>query len=264
MRPQIGADLTDITQGFFSWKLWTRYGFLEVKRRYRRTALGPFWSTASLAVFVFAMGYIWANLWNQDTKTYLPYLSSGMITWVMLSGMISEGCTVFVTGEGLIKQIRFPYTVLVFTLVWRNLIIFAHNLLIYGIVLLWSGTKIGPTTLLIFPGLLVISLNTSWLAILVGLLCTRFRDVAQIVTSVLQIVMFMTPIFYPKESLGPSMRVFTDYNVIYHLIDMVRAPLLDKLPESWSWEFSLIFAAFGWALTIYLYSLFRRRISYWL
>jgi ABC-type polysaccharide/polyol phosphate export permease len=264
MTPQYNIILNDIAQGFSSWKLWTRYGYQEVKRRYRRTALGPFWSTTSLGVFIFALGVIWANLWHQDTKTYLPYLSSGMITWVMLSQMISEGCTVFVSGEGLIKQIRFPYTVLVFTLVWRNLIVFAHNMLIYAVVAVWSKTPISPSTLLVLPGLAVICLNTTWLAILVGLLCTRFRDVAQIVTSVLQIVLFVTPIFYPKESLGYSMQVFTEFNPIYQLIDVVRSPLLGKLPAAWSWEFGLIFAIAGWALTLYVYSLFRRRIAYWL
>jgi lipopolysaccharide transport system permease protein len=264
MIPQYGAALADLSDGLVDWRLWTRYGWQEVKRRYRRTVLGPFWATASLAIFLFSLGYIWAHLWNQDPTTYLPYLGSGMITWVMISAMISEGATVFTSGEGLIKQIQFPYSILVYTLVWRNMIIFFHNLSIYAVIMLWSGTPIGLSVFLAIPALLVIAINGGWIALLIGLLCTRFRDIGQIVVSVLQIVLFVTPIFYPRQSLGPNMQEFTHYNIIFHLVDVMRMPLLGKEPEPWSWEFGLLFAAFGWTVTFVVFSFFRRRIAYWI
>jgi ABC-type polysaccharide/polyol phosphate export permease len=264
MTPQYAAVVSDFTKGLRSWRLWGRSGWQEVRRRYRRTALGPFWSTASLAIFVVTLGYVWSHLWHQNPRTYLPYLTSGMITWVMISVMISEGCTVFVAGEALIKQMPFSYSVLVLSMIWRNLIVFLHNLLIYAIIVLWSGTSVGAATLLALPGLFVICINAAWMAILVGLLCTRFRDISQIITSVLQIVLFVTPVFYPKQSLGAEMEIFTRFNVINHLIDIVRAPLLNEAPELWSWEFTLLFAAVGWTLTFFVYALFRRRIAYWL
>lgn len=264
MTPQYAAVLSDFSKGLSSWRLWGRSGWQEVRRRYRRTALGPFWSTASLAIFVVTLGYVWAHLWNQNPRQYLPYLTSGMVTWVLISTMISEGCTVFVSGEALIKQMPFAYSVLVFTMVWRNLIVFSHNFIIYALVVIWSGTPIGAADLLALPGLFIICLNAGWMAILVGLLCTRFRDIAQIVTSVLQIVLFVTPVFYLKTSLGAGMESVTKFNVIYHLIDVVRAPLLGQLPDLWSWEYCLLFAIFGWSVTFVVYSLFRRRIAYWI
>src|ERR1700724_1163805 len=82
----------DLLQGLLRWELWGRLGFLEVKRRYRRTIIGPFWSAISLGLFIGAMGTVGVGLWKQDIGTYLPYLATGMLIWIMISTMITESC----------------------------------------------------------------------------------------------------------------------------------------------------------------------------
>src|SRR5271166_4726826 len=95
----------DIVNGVRMYDMWGRLGWAEVKRRYRRTMIGPFWSSLSLAVFVAALGVVWSQLWNLNIKEYLPYLTSGLICWLLFSAFVTEGCTVFIANESLIKQL---------------------------------------------------------------------------------------------------------------------------------------------------------------
>lgn len=98
MTPQYGPVFADIKEGFQNWKVWGRLGWRETRLRYQRTVIGPFWTTLSLGIFVGVMGVIWAQLWKMDTKTYMPFLTSGLITWFLFSVMVTEGCATFISS----------------------------------------------------------------------------------------------------------------------------------------------------------------------
>src|SRR5260370_16904933 len=177
MIPQYGKAWRDISAGIGDVDLWGRLGWQEVKRRYRRTAFGPLWSTLSLGIFVFSLGFIWANLWHQETKSYLPFLSGGLVAWVFVSTLINESCSVFTAAEGLIKQVQFPYTSLVCATVWRNLIVFLHNCLILVLVDLVFGVHQSLNTLLLIPGLILICLNAISIGITLRRLCRPYLHI---------------------------------------------------------------------------------------
>jgi ABC-type polysaccharide/polyol phosphate export permease len=256
----------DLYRGAKAVPLWGRLGWLEVKRRYRRTVLGPIWSTLSLAIFVLAIGAMGAGLWNQETGSYLTFLSSGMVVWIMLSTMITEGCGLFINETQNIRQLRFDYSLLAFSCVWRNLIVFAHNVWVYIILaVIFSRLPMTPAVLLVIPGILLMVLNGLWISICFGLLCSRFRDIQQLVTSLVQIAMFITPIFWPPDNLqGIRRLIFVDLHPLYHVIEVVRAPLLGKVPLMESYVATVLIIIVGWITTYFLYNRFSRRIAYWL
>src|SRR5262245_62089875 len=200
--PIAAVPADDLRDGLLQWRLWTRLGWLEVKRRYQRTIIGPFWSAISLGVFVAALGGVGAGLWSQQTRTYMPFLAAGMVVWVTISALITESCTLFISGTSLFRQMRCNYSVLAYALVYRNAIIFAHNFLVYVLVfLVFAPDKFGPINLLAVPGLGLVLVNAVWIALLFGMACLRFRDLQQMITTLTQIAMFVTPIFWPPESL---------------------------------------------------------------
>ncbi len=264
MTPRYDDALADILTGAKNWQMWGRMGWQEVRRRYRRTAIGPFWTTLSLGVFILTLGFLYAHLWQQNPKEFLPFLCSGMITWVFISSIVTEGCTVFTSAESLIKQINVPYTLLVCAVVWRNLIVFLHNLLIFVLLVPYSGIPITGYTLLLFPGLLIISLSGVWVAALFGTLCARYRDVQQVVTTVLQIALFVTPIFYSPAQLQGGLVKIALFNPLYHYIELVRLPLMGQPPSGLDYAVGVAGTLLGWAFTFDLYSRFRRRVPYWL
>src|ERR1700728_4718162 len=126
----------DLLRGFQRRELWGRLGWLDVKRRYRRTTIGPFWNSLTLAIYVLAVGTVGAALWHQNIHDYLPYLVSGMVVWTLVSSIIMESCSMYVAGQGLFRSIRFDYSILSYALVWRTFLIFLHNLAVYFVIVL--------------------------------------------------------------------------------------------------------------------------------
>jgi ABC-type polysaccharide/polyol phosphate export permease len=198
-----------------------------------------------------------------DVKQYMPYLCSGMIVWLLLSAFITEGATLFVSAEGLIKQLKISYMMLVCAMIWRTLIASAHNLLVYVPVYFFAGLPINGYVLLAIPGLAILCVNGAWIALVLGMLVARYRDVEQIVGSFLQIAMFITPIFWsPSQLSGPKM-LLVHLNILYHYVEIVRDPLLGKPPAAESWLIVSLATICGWSLALYLFARFRRRIAYW-
>jgi ABC-type polysaccharide/polyol phosphate export permease len=255
----------DLLGGLRKVELWGRIGWLDVKRRYRRTIIGPFWSTITLAVYIGAVGLVGAGLWNKDISSYLPYLSSGMIVWTLISTIIIEACTLLVVGHALFRNVRFDYSILAYALVWRNFVIFAHNFAVYFVLtLVLQPHLLSPVELLAIPGLALVLVNGVWIGLLVSMFCLRYRDVQQIIQTFIQIMMLVTPIFWSAENLGGIRRlVFVQLNPIYRLIDVVRAPLLGEIPTVTSYLAVGIITIVGWTVTVFIFQRFRRRISYW-
>ena len=265
LRLLVTTGAEDLLNGLNRHDLWGRIGFMEIKRRYRRTVIGPFWSTISLAVFIAVMGTVGVGLWKQAPAEYIPFLASGMMVWLLISTMITESCTLFINSQHLFSRMRMDYSILAYALVWRNLLGFLHNLAAYLLVAAIFATGVFSTSLLwIFPGLFLIAINAVWVALLLGMACVRFRDVQQLIVTLLQISLFVTPVFWPPQLLtGMTRYTFVDFNPLYSFIDVVRTPLLGKPPMLSSYVIILAVTVTGWLATFRLFSLFRKRIAFW-
>jgi len=265
-KPLTRTALEDLRDGFRNWELWGRLAMLDVKRRYRRTVIGPFWSAISLGISIVLMGSVGGGLLKRDIGVYLPFLASGMLVWLMISSIINESATLFVSAGHIIRQTRFDYSVLAYSLVWRNFIVFLHNASIYVLIVLFfsPGLFLAPVVVLVVPGLLIVMATGVWVALLVGAVCARFRDIRQLLTHVLQIFMFITPVFWPEDLLQGTRRfLFVELNPLYHFINVVRAPLLGKVPALSSYVVVAFVTAIGWAVTYAFFSRYRKRIAFW-
>jgi ABC-type polysaccharide/polyol phosphate export permease len=256
--------LSDIVAGVAAIEIWGRLGWKENKRRYRRTVFGPFWTTLSLAIFVTALGIVWSNLWKMDPQGYLPYLCSGMLAWVLFSTTCTEACSGIVGYGILIKQLRISYTLLACATVWRNVVVFIHNLIVYVVIFIYAGLSLSWAMLLVVPGFALLCLNALWITLLLGAVCARYRDIQQFVSNLLQISLFLTPIFWSPGQLSGRTAILVNVNPLYHLIAIVRDPLLGKAPDALSWIVTVFAALGGWILTAYLLAKIRHRIAYWI
>jgi ABC-type polysaccharide/polyol phosphate export permease len=261
----VTTGFDDLVNGLRRYSLWGRMGLMDVKRRYRRTMIGPFWNAISLGVLIAVMGSVGIGLWKQDPADYIPFLASGMMVWLMVSTMILESCSLFINSQHLFGRMRLDYSIFAYALAWRNLVAFSHNLVVYlAVAIVFAPKLITFSIVLIVPGLFLVSLNAVWVALLLGMVCVRFRDVQQLVSTVLQISLFVTPILWSPELLsGKTRLVFVDCNPLYAFIDIVREPLLGKIPIVSSYSLALVLTLCGWAITLALFSRFRRRIAFW-
>lgn len=253
----------DLIGGIGNFGLWSMIGWRDIKQRYRRSTLGPFWVTISMAFMVAGLGVVYGMLFKTDYATYLPFVCLGLITWEFISRSILEGSIAFVTLEGIIKQIRLPLTTHIASTIWRNLVVFAHNAIIYLIVIIIFGINPGWHVIWFVPGLLLVVLNLVWTTLLLASLCTRFRDVPLILQSAVQMLFFVTPIFW-SPTMMPSRTILVLGNPFYHMLEAIRAPLLGATPAAETWIFLIVTLVIGWTVTFVVFTKFRRRIAYWL
>ena len=113
-------------------------------------------------------------------------------------------------------------------------------------------------------GILIVAVNGAWMTMLFGMIGTRFRDIPPLVGNLIQILVFITPIFWAPSQLGAKARYFVDPNYLYHLVDILRSPLLGGRPTLLSYATTIVGAILGWAITLMIYARFRRRIAFWL
>lgn len=257
--------ITDILLTFKDCFLVGMMGWQDIRNRYKRSALGPFWLTISMSIMVGMMGVLFSKIFNTSLKEFLPYLSIGMILWGYISNSITEGCQSFVAGQSIIKQLPLPIFLHVARMLWRNMIILAHNIVIVPIVFLIVHYPLSWMMLISIPGYCLLLLNLSWIVLLLAILCARYRDLQQMINSVLQIAFYLTPIMWmPNKLSGRTSLYLVNSNPVYHLINIVRAPLLGSFPTLLNWIVSLVLAVIGWAFTLLVYSYAKRRIAYWL
>jgi ABC-type polysaccharide/polyol phosphate export permease len=253
------ADLVD---GLRRWELWGTLGWRDIRQRYRRSTLGPFWLTISMGVMVAALGLVYAELFGHTLADYLPQLALGMIAWSFISTPIIDGCNIFIGSEGVIRQLRAPLSIHVLRMMWRNLIILAHNMVIYLVLVAVFRIWPGPAALLALPGLLILCLNGMWSGLLLGLLSARFRDIPYMIASVIQLLFLVTPIMWSADQI--SNKLIVELNPFYHLIQVIRAPLLGEVPPLETWAAVIGVTAVGWLVTLTFFIRFRERIAYWI
>ena len=154
-RSQKTLAFQDLLDGIIKWRLWVMLSYQDIKLRYRRSILGPFWITISMAITSYSMGYLYGHLFHIDLQTYYPFIVAGMLSWTLISTLLSDLTDAFTNAENLIKQIKLPYTIHINRVVARNMIIFFHNIIVYLpiIAIFHQVAKINLHALLLIPGL---------------------------------------------------------------------------------------------------------------
>ena len=257
------AAWTDLLEGMSKSWMWSAMAMQDIKMRYRGSLLGPFWLTISMVIMVAAMGLIYARMFNMEITRYLPFLTVGLVIWNFVSTVIIEGCQTFLSAHNIITQVRMPFSVHAWRSVYRNLIVLAHNMVIVPLVLIIFSVPVGFSVLIIVPALAILTINGIWVSILLGMISARYRDVPPIVTSFVQVLFFVTPVFWPPEALGIWMQALP-LNPLFAAVDVVRAPLLGSAPLAYSWTVLLVSTVVGCIGTFFLFAKFRPRIAYWI
>ena len=261
---QVGLALEDLAGGLRNWRTWFVMGNAEVRQRYRRSLLGPFWVSLSMGVQATVMGFLLAFLFKIDVQRFLPFLCISLVCWTFLTTAINEGANAFIANGPVILQVKRPLSTYVLLALWRNAIIFAHTVVVFFVAALAFGVYPGATYLLVPLGLAVFGLNVGWMAFAAGLISARFRDVPLLIQNAFNPLVWLTPVFYHPDQLGPGVRRLINLNPLTYVLEVGRAPFLNEIPPASTWVIALTLAVAGWGLTFILFVRTRSRVAFWL
>jgi lipopolysaccharide transport system permease protein len=235
---------------------------MDIRQRYRRSVLGPFWITITMVIFILAIGPLYGHLLGVPTREFLPYLAMGIITWGLLSGVLIDGAGAFVGAENLVRTVKLPYTVHILRILQRNLLIFLHNLLAFVPFMIYLGIKPQWHWLAAIPGVALVMLAALPTSFLLGTLSARYRDMQQIIASIVQLAFFMTPIFWKAELLKDR-AWFADYNPFQLLLEVVRRPIVEGIPPASTYLRLGVVIVVLYLVAAPFFARYRRRLAFW-
>ena len=218
-----------------------------------------------MAVTIASIGIVFGTIFSTPMQVFLPYLASGMIMWALIAGILNDGTLTFIAAEGMVKQLPLPKIVYIIRVVWRNLIIAGHNVIILPLVVLVVGGETSWAILLWPAGILLMVTSISGLALFFAIVATRYRDLPPIVNSTLTVAFYITPVIWIKDSLGNNELVNTlvSLNPLYHLLSIARLPLIGQYPSVENWIWATASGLVFWIVTTMMFRRFEKRIAYW-
>ena len=234
----------------------------DIRARYKRSILGPFWITLSTAIGVIGLGFIWSELFHMDRASFIPMLTIGLILWQFMSACITESTSVFTRQANIIRNLNLPLSLHPAQLVLRHLINLAHNFPLFIIVALILGGKFDLQSLLFIPSLLLVVCNLFWMSLMIGTLGARFRDLEYLIAMVMPLVMFLSPVMYRPNAL-PTLGKYMWFNPLADMIEIIRYPLLGQPTPAFIYLINLGMLVIGGGLSFALFNAKRNRLSFW-
>lgn len=261
----VSSALDDIGRAARNHHQITTLGWQDVMARYRRSVIGAFWLTINKSVLIAAIGLVFGTLFRQPMAQFLPHLAIGLILWSFISACLTGACSSFINQKGIILQINLPLYTHLMRDMWNEIIILCHNIVIVPVLLVVFRIGVSWPVLLVIPGALLLIANLGWMCLILSVVCTRFRDVNQIVQNSLQVLFYLTPIIWNANLMPDRVpRWLLQVNPFFHMLEVIRAPIEGIVPGNTSWIYLLVMSILGWAIALPFYGFFRRRIAYWL
>lgn len=235
----------------------------EIRSRYARSIIGPFWLVLTTAISVMGLSYIWSILFNLDREVFIPSLTVGLVIWQFIAACVIEAPTCFTIYGSIMRNYSHPIWIYPTALVIKNFIIFLHNLVIVFLVLVIYPQNFGWETLIIFPAMLLIIVVLTQIAIILSFVGARYKDFGAAVIALMSMAFFLSPVIFKPEQLGVKEYLMW-LNPFSYLITIIRDPLTGHSSESFVYYVTLCFVFFASGIIYLLIKRYNSRVLYWI
>jgi lipopolysaccharide transport system permease protein len=263
MQTPLLQEIRDLWSSLRNHELWMYLAWNDIIGRYRRTIIGPLWLVIANAISIGGMGVIWSIIFKISLISYFPKLAASMICWTLLSGSIQEASNTFVGYASIIQNLPLSLYVYPLRVVARNFMTYAHNLLILVGVFLLCRYPINSTIWLFIPILTVIGVNLFCLNCIMGIVGARYKDFPQIISAIMSIIIFITPVMWDISMLG-KYQILANINPLTHLLMVLKSPLLGVLPPVVNVIGFTLITVVNIVGMLILTCRYRYRIPYWI
>jgi len=261
LESRMPTGLTDLWQGLKRLPLAYWLASKDMKGRYARTVIGPFWSVLSNAIFVLVLGLTYGAIFGQRVSEFLPYLAVSMAFWQFINACLNEGPMLFQRSQGLIMTYSLPLSVYAHRLAMDKLNMLLHFLAVYLVLCIVYPPHFNTQMFLVLPAFLIYYVFGVGAGLLLGVLGVRWRDVGQAMSSLALLLFLITPIFWVKT---PQLAAVADFNPFYHLLEVGRQPLRGMAPTNLNWIVAVCVSVGTLISGATAFVMGRRQVFYWL
>ena len=226
-----------IWQATREFRLWSHLASRDLRVRYSRTRLGPWWSSLALGALIFGIS-IAASLIAQDPiREYLPRIAVSLFVWTFISNTFLESIELFSVERGLLLNTRIHELSIVLRVVWRQVLISLYNLPVVIICVVIGGATLSPQLLLLPIAICLTGVGLILPSFIIGLVTLLRRDFAQLIPSAVQLLFFVSPVMWETPESG-RLSAIADFNPLAWALEAVRVLVLDDTPftiDTWRW-----------------------------
>ncbi|HET9754296.1 MAG TPA: ABC transporter permease, partial [Myxococcales bacterium] len=212
----------------------------ELKVRYKRSIFGILWTMLNPLLLMLVYTVVFATIMQSPQPNFAIFLLAALLPWLFFSVAVLQGLNSILVNQELIRKVRVPQAVFPLSVVGSNLVNF---MLSFAPLLLLMGLLRQPfsAALLFVPvGMLVLTVFTSGVTLLFATFTVFFRDVRHLAEVALQMLLYLSPVFYDLQMLGQhdqwwfrAFRLFLRLNPLSYLVPLVRDPVYyGRLPSA--------------------------------
>lgn len=260
----LGIAIDDLRNGWTRSHLWLELAHDDMRLRYRRSVLGPLWTTLGTGFFILILSVLWIEIMGKQASEFVPWVTIGLTVWQLVTAIVVEGATTFTLSASIIQNIPMPLSVHVYRIVMRHLLNFSHNFLVVIIVLSIFPQPLNSSLLLVIPGALIIVITAIACSVVLGVLGARYRDFSYAIGTLMGPMFFLTPIIWSPDAISGSRARLVDANPFAHFIALIREPLLGNQPSLMNYGMSIGSMLLLGIIALHLLGKHRERVPYWI
>ncbi len=258
------AGFRELMLGAEHWRIWHLLGLNELRNRYARSRFGQLWLTLSTGVMIGVLAIVWSLLWNQPLHELMPFIGIGIIMWHFMAQGLTECTSVFIAHGTFYRNQKMNFSVSVYSVVYKNAFILAHNLIIIVILIFAFGVPVNWYLLQILPAFALTCIMMAWSGYIIAMTCVRYRDIIQLITTWLMVWFFITPVMWKPEFLSPQYQFIIDFNPLAQFLELLRNPFLGRPVSGHTWIFTTAIALGGGVLSLPVIGRYQQRVIYWM
>ena len=249
------------------YKYWSHFSLINTKIKYRDTIIGPFWNVISQTILILAIAFGYSSfVSNKNLLDFIYYIAIGLFTWAFAVNCLNDSTSILDNKKNIILEQNINIKFFIFELIFSNFIIYLHSFFIIIFLFLISSIKINIYSLLSFIGLFIILINIIFLSYSIMVLSVIFKDVKKIVENLLLILFFSTPIIWSEELMNEKLKFVLNFNPCYHLINIFKNPLLNKIDQQYFYSLlaSFIITILTMTICYYIHKKYEKTVKLYL
>lgn len=259
-RPKSAWD--DLVKGIYWVQLWMFLAVRRLRDNYRRTLLGPLWTTMILAIFVGGWSIIGSMIFKVKYETMLPELAVGYVIWQLFANCIVNGGGILRTYASVRQSRAIPFTSFIMANVAAEVLKFAHHAVIWPVVAIFFVSFYPNWSMALLSFVLVVA-NCFFMSYVLAIICIRIGDVQHVANSAMQLLFFLTPVIWPVDRLAATPQVYL-FNPLFYIINPFKAAVLGRPVELYQVIVLAGLLAVNVVLLTIMMRLYYKRIQFWI
>lgn len=218
------AEAPQATGWLDSLRIAAALAWSDMRHRYVRSLLGPFWMSLQMAIVVAVLGSVIGQMSNADMMARLPMLALSMTAWTFLNSVVLDATTALQNSASLIRDRALPPVIFLLQCTFRQGLFALHNACVPLLLWLLLTPRDLSGALAALPGLSLFVICTFGLSLVLGALATRYRDLKPIIESTLMLAFLASPVIWSADMINHRSTVMR-LNPLTHLFAVWREPL---------------------------------------